>query len=145
VARLCPALAGTQAGVARLVKLLEDADAPEQVRAAAAWAAAAAPDARPALRRAASDPVPAVAANARAALAAGARPGGRPLAWTGIRLLAPDGTPWPSRWLAVATADGTEVWTMTDGAGRARITSLPPGPLELRSVEGTLEIRPPRR
>jgi hypothetical protein len=128
-ARLCPALARLPAGVARLLRLLGDADTPDQVRAAAAWAAAGAPEAGPALRRAAADPVPAVAANARAALAVGPQ---RPAGWAGVRLLAPDGTAWPSRWVAVATADGTEIWTMTDGAGRARLAALPTGPLELR-------------
>jgi hypothetical protein len=142
-ARLCPALATNAAGVARLVKLLDDAAAPDQVRAAAAWAAGSAADARPALRRAATDPVPAVAANARAALASGGGPAGRAPSWTGVRLMAPDGTPWPSRWLAVAAADGTEVWTMTDGSGRARLSALPAAPLELRLVEGPLAVRPP--
>jgi HEAT repeat protein len=140
-ARLCQALAGSPAGATRLARLLDDDAAPDQVRAAAAWAAGAAPEAREALRRAAADPVAAVASNARAALAAAGRRAAHPGSWAGVRLVGPDGVPWPSRWLVIAGADGTEIWTMTDATGRARATALPPGPLALRVADPALTAR----
>jgi hypothetical protein len=140
-ARLCPALVSFEAGRARLGALLAERDLPEEVRAAAAWSVPA-PDGGDALRRATDDPAAAVAANARAALAAAARRARG--AWVGLRLAAPDGTPWPGRWVVVTAGDGTAIWTMTDSTGRARLGHLPPGPYEMRLPDSELRVTPAR-
>ena len=60
-----------------------------------------------------------MAANARAALAAGS--GAAPRAWAGIRLVTPDGAAWPRRWLTVTLPGRPPIWVMTDLDGRARV------------------------
>jgi HEAT repeat protein len=143
-ARLCPALASLPGGDARLLALLADPEQPEQVRAAAAWSArrligaAGVPDG---LQKATRDPVAPVAANARAALAAA---GVGPRGWAAVRLVAPDGTAWPGRWVALTATDGTTVWAMSDPAGAVRVLDLPPGALEARVADPALRLEPAR-
>jgi HEAT repeat protein len=149
-ARLCPALASLPGGDARLLALLADPEQPEQVRAAAAWAArrllaaaaTPAPGAAEALRRASGDPIAPVAANARAALATAGS--AAPRAWAALRLQAPDGTAWPGRWVALTAADGTTIWAMTDPAGTVRVPDLPPGAVEARVADPMLRVDGPR-
>jgi HEAT repeat protein len=139
-ARLAPALVHVRSGATLLIAEIEAPGISDQVRAAAAWAAAALPEAAPALRRAIAGPSPAVAANAGAALAriaAPARPGAglRRTSSAAARLLAADASPCAPRWVAFVDAEGTRVWTMTDATGRARVTGLGEAPVTLRLEE----------
>jgi HEAT repeat protein len=123
-ARLAPALARFRAGQRQLAATLRDPDAGAPRRAAAAWALAGLPEGQAALREASSSSEPPVAANARAALAAGPRgPGG----WAAVRLVTPTGEPWPRRWVTMTPPNGPAVWVVTDLDGRARLTGAPPG------------------
>jgi HEAT repeat protein len=129
-ARLAPSLARFPAGAAALESTLADDGAAACVRVAAAWALASHLDARAALRRATDLTDAAIAANARAALAAQAR-AERRATWTAVRLTTADGAPWPARWVTVTAGDNAPIWTMTDLEGRAVVTGLPAGPLTL--------------
>jgi HEAT repeat protein len=122
-ARLCRALARGPHGGESLAALIGASDQPPEVRAAAAWAARDAREARSALELAAHGPDGPLAHNARAALAAG---GQARAAWTAIRVRATDGTPLVGRWLTL-TAGAVEVDARTDDTGVARLDGLPPG------------------
>jgi HEAT repeat protein len=128
-ARLAPALASFAPGVTALERALADATVAPSVRAAAAWALGGEETARGALKGATASREPAVAANARAALAVPTRAGPR---WSAVRLTSADGEIWPGRWVTVTAAEGTPIWVLTDLRGRARIAGLPEGPLALR-------------
>jgi HEAT repeat protein len=121
-ARLFPALARGP-GVAQVVSALRDPQAGPALRAAAAWALAGAPAARPALGEAARADEAPVAANARAALAASA---GR-RSWSAARVVTVDGVPVVGRWVIVTPPGGAPVWAVTDLEGRARVGGLPDG------------------
>ena len=154
-ARLCAALAapGDAAGPSRerLARAIADEREAPDVRAAAAWAAGRAlgpGDARAgteALRRAleaaARGGDPAVAANARAALAVteGAARARRDQ-WTAARVTG-GGAPIVRRWITVTAVDGTTIWVETGLDGRARAGGLPPGPYAVRLAEPGLEAR----
>ncbi len=69
---------------------------------------------------AAREPEGPLAANARAALAGGARDGAGSAT---IRVRAPDGTPLAGRWVTLAR-DGVAVEAMTDEAGTATVGGL---------------------
>jgi HEAT repeat protein len=123
-ARLAPALARSRDGQRQLAATVRDPDAGAPRRAAAAWALAGVPEGRAALREASASPEAPVAANARAALAAGPRgPGG----WAAVRLVTPAGEPWPRRWVTVTPANGAPVWLLTDLDGRARFAAAAAG------------------
>lgn len=123
-ARLAPVLARFRDGQRQLAATLRDPDAGATRRAAAAWALAGVPEGRAALREASASLDAPVAANARAALAAGPRgPGG----WAAVRLVTPAGEPWPRRWVTVTPANGSPVWLFTDLDGRARFAAAPAG------------------
>lgn len=133
-ARLCEAIARMSEGAGWLAALLRAPDETVEVRAAAAWAARGLDDhaVRDALAAAARDEAPAVAANARAALAAGsARRRSSIEPWTAARLHAPDDTPVAGRWVAISAGTGGQVWVMSDDAGSVRVFGLPPGPAAL--------------
>jgi HEAT repeat protein len=133
-ARLCPAVAATARGGDWLAALIVAGDEPVSVRAAAAWAARGLPDARDALRAAATgaadDPI---AANARAALAVEQH--GDKTAWADLRLQLPDGMPWNDRWLTVSGTNGLTVWIATDDAGTVHLGGLPEGALAVQAVD----------
>jgi HEAT repeat protein len=142
-ARLCEAIGKMPDGGDWLAALMRARDETAAVRAAAAWAARGLDDrgARDALTVAAADDDPAVAANARAALAAGS--GGRRSkadGWAGARLRAPDGTPAAGRWVEVSAAKAGPIWAVTDDAGGVRVFGLPPGPVTLRAPESIVRI-----
>ena len=138
-ARLCEAIAGLPEGGAWLVALLRAPDEPLEVRAAAAWAARAVDDSdvRSALDAATRDPAVPVAANARAALAAG-RERSRAESWVGARLRARDRTPADGRWVTVSFANAGDVWAVTDGAGGVRLRGPCGGAVLLRAPEALL-------
>jgi HEAT repeat protein len=125
-ARLCPALAASASGRNRLVAVLADRAEDDEVRAAAAWSLAGAgePQARRALERAASALLPALADNARAALAV--HPAPAP-SWVTLRLQNAAGRPLPRAWLRVVLPGGARVWARSGQAGEASVRGLPPG------------------
>jgi HEAT repeat protein len=125
-ARLCPAIASTPDGGAWLATLILSSDQAPEVRAAAAWAARGGTEARAALESATHDVDAAVAANARAALSAGAARTGT--GWTAVRLRATDDLPLVGRWVTMANGQGPAVEAMTDSFGVARVSGLPPTP-----------------
>jgi hypothetical protein len=127
-ARLCPAIARAPEGGRWLAALLAEPRLPDQVRAAAAWAARNTAAAGPALDALARGDGP-VAANARAARTARPAAGAR---LTEVVVRAPDGAPEAGRWLAISAAGGVEIWGMTDPSGAVRLEGLPEGPLTLR-------------
>jgi HEAT repeat protein len=130
-ARLAPALASFGVGARQLAATLREPRAGATRRAAAAWALAGVPEGDAALREALTAAEPSVAANARAALAAGVgararRSGPR---WAAVRLVTATGEPWPRQWLTVTPAGGSPIWTLTDLDGRARIDGAGPAPV----------------
>ena len=156
--RLCGAVAALAgaAGRDRLMALVADAGEPPAVRAAAAWALpharelrrddlAGAAALRFTLTRAGTATEPALAANARAALAAGASAAGGKTeahaAWAAVRLVGADGAPLAHQWLTLTAADGTTVWTQSGLDGVARLQALPPGPYQVRLMNPTLALR----
>ncbi len=143
--RLCAALARLQtpAAVERLRTTLLDDDGEDDVRAAAAWASGSLgkPPLREALIKVRDALSPAVAANARTALARGAGPRADHKEWIGVRLLAPDGTPHARRWVAVTARDGTTTWSMTGVMGETRVFGLPVGPYQIELKEPGLIVR----
>ncbi|HET6282562.1 MAG TPA: HEAT repeat domain-containing protein [Polyangia bacterium] len=152
-ARLCAAFAkGGAEALSRLDVVLEDQAEPDDVRAAAAWSAAAvpSPERRAVLERLAGARHPAVAANARAALAVAGtanRDGvalRSPGSWVGVRLLAPTGAPLPQRWLMARARGGLWIWARTDDDGMARIWGLGDGPIEISAAEpASVRLRRP--
>jgi HEAT repeat protein len=138
-ARLCPALAMTPPGRVQLAAVLDNPSEDEEVRAAAAWALAGAPEpaVRGALERARDGLHPAVSANARAALAAVRPPGpGRRLSLRVLvvarpeAVLAPavarpggasDERPLAHGWLRAALPGRLPVWGRTDSAGQLQL------------------------
>jgi HEAT repeat protein len=115
--RLCAAIARTPRGGGWLASLMASPSEPLQVRAAAAWCARGLADARSALESAARSPQGPLAANARAALAAGA---GKERGGPAIRLRASDGEPLVGRWVTLE-GGGVTVAAMTDETGLARV------------------------
>jgi HEAT repeat protein len=128
-ARLAPALGSFGAGSAMLARTLADASEPPSVRAAAAWALGGDDDAQAALRAAAADGEPAVAANARAALARAATPERRPSQWSAVAVTSAGGEPCAACWVEVTAAGAPPVWALTDARGRARLAGLAEGAL----------------
>jgi HEAT repeat protein len=151
-ARLTMALARrhTAAARARLRAALTDGHETDDVRAAAAWAAAGllndgALDVS--LKRLAADAAAGpIAANARAALAAAGRGrGGSERAWaqrwTAVRLLAPAGLgPLPRQWLLLRADGGEPVWAMTGTSGEVRVWGLRPGPVTVSPAQARLSL-----
>ena len=137
-ARLLPALAeiGTAATLAHLRAVLEDGNETDEVRAAAAWAAAGVGDGgvRAALLHQATTPGPdPVQANARAAL--NCRPG-KPRQWTALRLSQPaEVGPFARRWVVLRTQGGATVWAMTGASGELRVWNLGPSPVTVSAAE----------
>jgi HEAT repeat protein len=99
-ARLCPPMALLPDGAARLIETLVRPGEQPEVQAAAAWALAgsADPSARAGLAHAARNLHPAVAANARAALA---QPRGAAGGVLHLRLVSPAGAPEPGHWVLI--------------------------------------------
>lgn len=124
-ARLCPVLAATPVGRARLGDIVAEGREPEEVIAAAAWALAGArePALRAALARASRQIHPAVADNASAALLSPSTP---PPRWTTVRVQEPDGRPAVGRWLRFALPGGS-LWARSGAAGLVRVRGLPAG------------------
>jgi len=138
-ARLCAALARNGEATSRLDVVLQDRRETEDVRAAAAWAAAAVPSPgrRAILEQLAAGAHPAVSANARAALASAAAGG----SWVGVRLRTPTGAgaPLPRHWLMARARGGSWIWTRTDNDGMARVWGLGDGPIEV-SAAGPADV-----
>ena len=121
-ARLCPAAASSADGRRGLAQLLVHPRESGEVQAAAAWALAGVRDpvVRSALEWASRSSHPAVAANARTALAlltASPAPSSAPLR---LRLLDESGGPAAGRWL-IAHLPGGPVWIRTGTLGQARL------------------------
>jgi hypothetical protein len=140
-ARLCPALAGGAQGRLALARLLSHPDASGEVQAAAAWALAGArdPGVRRALEWASASSHPAVAANARAALAvpAGARDRSAPLR---VRLVDELEGPQAGRWLVARLSVGP-VWFRTGGLGQARLSHPGSASAPVESADEDLRLR----
>jgi HEAT repeat protein len=138
-ARLCAALASSPDGRLGLARVLLYPRESGEVQAAAAWALAGTRD--PALRRAldwaSNSAHPAVAANARAALAATARPRGASLR---LRLLGATEAPVEGRWM-IAHLPAGPVWFRTGGLGQARLPHAGAAPLRLEPGEPDLRLR----
>jgi HEAT repeat protein len=137
-ARLCPVLASSAGGRARLGQALGDEAEADEVRAAAAWALAGAsePGLRAALERARTHLHPAIAANAGAAL--GGPPG---TGWAAVQLRGPAGRPTAGQWLWADLPGGRALWGRTGAAGRVRWSGLS-GPVTVHAA-GQLGLEHP--
>jgi hypothetical protein len=137
-ARLCDAIARLPEGGAWLAALVRAHDETTEVRAAAAWAARGFDDGdvRDALEAATRDDAAPVAANARAARAAGSR--ARQDGWFAARLRARDGTAVAGRWVAISFPNAGDVWAVTDDAGGLRLLGPSSGAALLRVPDAQL-------
>jgi HEAT repeat protein len=119
-ARLCPVLAATGGGRARLGAAVADRTEDDEVRAAAAWALAGSSEAnlRAILEQASHSLHPAIAANAQAALRAR-----RGQEWATVQL-GGGRPPAAGQWLWVALPGGLSLWARTGSAGRVRFSGL---------------------
>jgi HEAT repeat protein len=135
-ARLCPALALTAAGRARLAAAVGDRTEDDEVRAAAAWALAGATEAAPraALEQARTSLHPALAGNAQAALQA--RRGAETAT---VALRTAGGRPLPGQWLRAALPGGPSVWARTGSAGRVHLSGLI-GPVAVSAASAELNL-----
>ena len=135
-ARLCPTIARLSDGDEWLAAVIADDAAPEEIRAAAIWAARDLGPARSAIAAAAlgSDRPAANARAARTKRSADAR-----AASTRIVVRTPEGAPAVGRWVAFeSSAGGFELWARTDVTGAVRVDGLPTRPLTLRLDGGLL-------
>jgi hypothetical protein len=127
-ARLAPLVALDDHGPAELGHRLSRPHESDEARAAAAWALAGThePALRAALERATGDLHPAVAANARAALAV-TQPAAERTRSIRVRLVGADARPDQGRWLAVQVPGAGPVWTRTGRLGQAALGGLAGG------------------
>jgi hypothetical protein len=141
-ARLCPALASSADGRTALARLLLHPGASGEVQAAAAWALAGVrePGLRRAMEWASGSTHPAVAANARAALAVppGARDRTGPVR---LRLVDNLEAAQAGRWLIAHLPPGP-VWFRTGGLGQARLPHPGSGSVKVEPAEPELGLRP---
>jgi hypothetical protein len=135
-ARLCPALAQTGAGRARLAVVVGDRTEDDEVRAAAAWALAGATEtaARAALEQARTSLHPGLAANAQAALQL--RRGAEAAT---VQLRSASGRALPGQWLRAALSGGASIWARTGSAGRVRFSGLT-GPVAVSAASPELNL-----
>ena len=141
-ARLCEALASSPDGRLALARALLHPRESGEVQAAAAWALAGTRE--PALRRvlewASNLSHPAVAANARAALALPLAARGRGASLR-LRLVDEAQAPQGGHWMIAHLPVGP-VWFHTGGLGQARLPHAGAGPLRVEPVEPDLRLRP---
>jgi HEAT repeat protein len=138
-ARLCPALALTGAGRARLVAVVGDRTEDDEVRAAAAWALAGATEtaARAALELARAGLHPGLAANAQAALQLR-----RGTEVATVQLRDAGGRALSGQWLRAALPGGASIWARTGSAGRVRFSGLT-GPVAVGAASPELHLDDP--
>jgi HEAT repeat protein len=135
-ARLCPALASSATGRARLAVALGDRAEDDEVRAAAAWALAGTSDPGPraALEQARASLHPALAANAQAALQLRRGP-----AAATVQLRSAAGRALPGQWLQATLPGGPALWARTGSAGRVRLSGLG-GPVTVSAASPELSV-----
>ncbi len=140
--RLCALAAGSEAGRLTLARWLAHPRESPEVQAAAAWALAGVrePVARNTLRWAAASTHPAVAANARAALARPLGSGPRASAAMRIRLTDDAGAPEAGRWI-IAHLPAGPVWIRSGTLGQARLPGAGPAPVRLQPADSELVLR----